>query len=466
MNINEQLQNLEQKCSKYWLQQIEQASKTEDVNEIEYASYSLLRFFRYLEESEIQRISVDEFYRQIILFIKKTNNINDINISNNIKFFRSVSHIVISDFIRGFDEISRISLDLDEGAQENDAFLFEKGDIICIKFACLAFFNRFDDALSIIQDINSGQIHIQDDLVFIDTQIRQSLILSKLSKNQESIKILMNIKDHQNINLYPLLSLRDIDFQIASLYFIDYVAHNDNSFKAGFDNLMVIASINPGIAFFQIAYTYALKNKYDKARAYILQIEEKYRNYKINLFLSFVLYKLNELSESYEILKDLLKYSQFSAPIYELIGLIFLKFGNFNQAIQFLHNAYILEETNKTYALNYGLSLEIQKETSEMAEQFYYKMMSTSYLWEVYANRSCILNLNQKQDNKKYFCRIVEPQLEEVVLSPAQDQVDRFLQAPPFFPSRFFSSLNEVDCKDVPISPIQKRIPLFPIETF
>ena len=80
--LTKQLQKLENECSKHWIHQIKEASQKENINDIEYSTYSLLRFFRSLDETEIQEIQIDDFYRQIIQFIKDTEQIKNMNNSN------------------------------------------------------------------------------------------------------------------------------------------------------------------------------------------------------------------------------------------------------------------------------------------------------------------------------------------------------------------------------------------------
>lgn len=461
MNASNQLQKLEKECSKHWIQQIKEASEKENMNDVEYATFSLLRFFRRLDDSELRQLQIDDFYQQIIQFIKETEEKNDMISFHFIHFFRSITHLILSDFYRGFSEINKIKIEQTEIEEdERKSFKIEKSDIIYIKFSCLTFFKRYKEAITLLDQMDSDEIIFNDELMKFDCQIRRSLILLKFKKNEEAFKILADIRNNDLIGHYPFLTQSDIDFQIASSSFFE---KNEILNENGFDTLIRLSTVKSDISFFQIAYLYAIHNEYDKSVEFINQISLSDRTFSVNLFFGFIYYKMNQFSESYEILKELLKYTQFSAPLFELIGLIFLKTGDIKNAAEFLRNACALDKSSNTNVANYGLSLEAQKETEEFADELYGQMMKISPDWEIFANLSCIFNLEKAEETKHITSRVVEPSLFDVVVSPSEEQIDRLFSCAPFFPAYLLSQIN-VKCHDVPISPEQGRISLFPVE--
>ncbi|OHS98989.1 hypothetical protein TRFO_34637 [Tritrichomonas foetus] len=436
MNISDQLQKLDEESSKHWLQQFEESLNSKDFKNLEFVSFNLLRFFRCIKPEVYRHLYVDDFYRKVMMYIRET---ESIEITPDILIFKIISLISISDFYRCYLELNQISAN-----ELDDTYLNYFKFIMAV---CFSFFKRYDQVSTILTDIIP-----LDEYQNVDLKLRLAFSFYKLKKYSESKEIFNDILNNDLQHKY--LTKNDIIFHFANqlLFTGDH--------KQAIKLFMNLASINPETSFLQIAYFYAQNSNFEKAIDILNRIDKSHRTLKVSILLGFLLYRLNKLNEAFDILIELTKFTVLLSPANEIIGLIYYKLGQFNKAVCYLKNAYILDSSNLTYTLNYALSLEQSNESAEVAKVFYEKLRDKAYFWEIYSNRLALLNLFRMGKTNPLIL-IEEPELEMILQSPTDEQIDNFFQAPPYLPSCCFSFLENVPDK-IPTVMQQRIISYFP----
>ena len=430
INFKNQIHEIEDVTSNFWKHQFEESKKSFDDENRRLISYNLIRFFKKIDEKTLNELDIDSFYYEIISFIiqlKKEKRKTKIN------FDIIAAYIAISDFFRCFKKINGL---ISSGNQNEDLKL--------ILASCLTYFGRCDDALKLLLDYKANFPEL-----ISDQQIRLAFIYLK-KENYKMAKYTLQFFLENNMK-HPFLTNDDINFHLAVCFLML------DEYENGVNSLIQLSSRIPIYTFFQIAYFYAKKGNFSKAFFYLNQINQDEHTFESSFLKAFILYNLGELSESFQILNTLDNTCNIYAPIHELLGLIYFKLKQYRRAAILLKSAYSLDQANPEFMFNYCLSLEIGEDSKEEAVRVLENVRDNSYYWEAAANKLAIFQFSPAIHNNPSSL-IEEPDLTSLyIYSPAEQQIKRFFEVPPYLPQEFFSFLSNFP-KEIPLSPQQRKV--------
>ena len=445
--MNETISELEEKSFSFWYNEMLN-SLNEGLNDYaEISKMHMIHFFWGDKENVLSTINIHKYYDLILKYIKKYDKTDSENFQVDDKIYLNLAlcYLSIGNYFHAFNCLNKIKRD----DCKTEEFYFSLG-------FCNVNFKRYQTAIELFSKNEKST----NEIIKYDSIFFKAFCFIKIDN------VALAIDEFQKlIGLkHPQISTEDINFQIYSLQFQIAIMTN---FQKQMENDQNYVVINPQMEEFlknadvkmiQIAYFNLLIGNYDQVIKDLSSTNRDPKSfYDKYLLIGYSYYQKNEYVESYKYFSQLLKYNRISWEIWFFLGLIFLKTGNFDEALKCFSNSSAINPTFIKTQLNLGSTLELSKRTNDAYEV--YSQISKIQAFHKYSDiRIDLLKQIDSARQPGTNPEIFEIDFDEFFIPPSERFLNNFLNCPVFFSQETMSFL---ECNPE-FTLVHSKVSLFP----